>query len=48
MRYYLTLVRMTIIKKSTNNPGEGMEKREPSCIASGYEIHLLKITKRNI
>ena len=32
MRYYLTPVRMTVIKKSTNiNAGEGVEKREPSC-----------------
>ena len=35
MRYHLTLVRTAIIKKSTNNnAGEGVEKREPSCIAS--------------
>ena len=32
MRYHLTLVRMANIKKSTINPGEGFEKREPSCI----------------
>ena len=30
MRYHLTLVRMAIIKKSTNNAGEGVEKRELS------------------
>ena len=31
MRYHLTLVRMFIIKKSTNvNTGQGVEKREPS------------------
>ena len=48
MRYYLTLVRMTIIKKPTTSPGEGMEEREPSCFACGYEVHLLKIMKRNI
>ena len=31
MGYHLTLVRMAIIKKTTNkNVGEGMEKREPS------------------
>ena len=35
MRYHLTLVRMAIIKKSTINAGEDMEKREPSCIAGG-------------
>jgi len=34
MRYHLTLVRMVIIKKSTN-AGEGVEKREPSCTVSG-------------
>ena len=33
IRYHLTLVRMAIIKKSTNiNIGEDVEKREPSCI----------------
>ena len=31
MKYYLTLVRMVIIKKST----EGMEKRKPSFTISG-------------
>ena len=36
MRYHLTLVRMVIIKKSTNsNAGEGVEKREPSCTVGG-------------
>ena len=33
--YHLTLVRMAIIKKSTINAGEGVEKRESSCIAGG-------------
>ena len=32
MRYHLTLFRMAIIKKSTINAGEGVKKREPSCI----------------
>ena len=31
IRYHLTPIRMAIIKKSTNNAGEGMEKRECSC-----------------
>ena len=35
MGYHLTLVRMAIIKKSTINAGEGVEKRESSCIAGG-------------
>ena len=36
MRYHLTLVRMAIIKKSTNdNAGEDVEKREPSCSVGG-------------
>ena len=37
MRYHLTLVRMTTIKKSlqTINAGEGVEKREPSYTAGG-------------
>ena len=35
MRYHLTPVRMAIIKKSTLNAGEGVEKREPSCIVGG-------------
>ena len=34
MRYYLTPVRMTIIKKSTNT-GDSVEKREPSYTVSG-------------
>ena len=34
MRYHPTLVRMVIIKKSTN-AGEGVEKKEPSCTVSG-------------
>ena len=36
MRYYLTPVRMAIIKKSqTINTGEGVEKREPSYTVGG-------------
>ena len=35
MRYHLTPVRMAIIKKSTINAGEGVEKREPSCTVGG-------------
>ena len=36
MRYHLTLVRMAIIKKSTNNnTGDGVEKREPSYTVGG-------------
>ena len=36
MRYHFTLVRMAIIKKSTNNKcGEGVEKREPSYTVRG-------------
>ena len=31
MKYHLTPVRMAIIKKSTINAGEGVEKRELSC-----------------
>ena len=31
VRYHLTQVRMAIIKKSTINAGEGVEKREHSC-----------------
>ena len=30
MSYHLILVKMTIIKKSTNNDGEEVEKRESS------------------
>ena len=36
MRYHLTLIRMAIVKNSTNNKcGEGVEKREPSYIIGG-------------
>ena len=37
MRYHLTLVRMAVIKKSTNkiNAGVGAEKREPSYTVGG-------------
>ena len=36
MRYYLTLVRMAIIKKYTNKISrEGVEKRDSSCTAGG-------------
>ena len=35
MRYHLTLVRMAAIKKSTNNAGEGVEKREPYYAVGG-------------
>ena len=37
MRYYLTQVRMAIIKRNRQiiNAGEDVEKREPSCIAGG-------------
>ena len=35
MRYHLTPVRMAIIKKSTINAGEGVEKRECSCTVDG-------------
>ena len=34
MRSHLTPGRMAIIKKSTNNTGEGVEKKEPS-----YTVH---------
>ena len=34
-RYHLTLVRRAIIKKSTINAGEDVEKRESSCIVGG-------------
>ena len=35
MRYHLTLVRMANFKKSTNNAGEGVEKKELSCTVGG-------------
>ena len=35
MRYHLIPVRKAIIKKSTNNIGEGIEKREDSCTVGG-------------
>ena len=37
MRYHFTTTRMTIILKNlqTINVGEGVEKREPFCTASG-------------
>ena len=35
MRYHLTPVRMAIIKKSTINAVEDVEKREPSCTFGG-------------
>ena len=36
MRYHLTLVRMAVIPKSTNNNArEGAEKREPSYTVGG-------------
>ena len=35
MRYHLTPVRMAIIKNLPINAGEGVEKREHSCIAGG-------------
>ena len=35
IRYHLTPVSMAIIKKFTNNAGEGVEKREPSYIVGG-------------
>ena len=39
MKYHLTLVRMAIIKISTNNnAGEGVEKREPSYTVGGNVI----------
>ena len=34
MRYYLTQITTAIIKKSTNNAGEDVEKRETSCTLS--------------
>ena len=35
MRYHLTPVRMPSSESINNNNGEGVEKREPSCIAGG-------------
>ena len=35
MRYHLTPVRMAIIKKSTNNAGEGVKKKKPSYTVGG-------------
>ena len=35
MRYYLTPVRMDIIKKSTINAGEGVAKRKPPPLLVG-------------
>ena len=35
MRYHLTPVRMAIVKKSTINVAEDVEKRKPSGIAGG-------------
>ena len=36
MRYYLTLVRIAIIKNlQTINSGGGVEKKEPPCTADG-------------
>ena len=35
MIYHLTPVKTANIKKSTDNPGEGVVKREPSCIVGG-------------
>ena len=35
MRYHLMPVRMAAVKKSTNNAGEGVEKREPSYTVGG-------------
>ena len=35
MWYYLTLITIGIIKKSTNNAGEDIEKREASCALAG-------------
>ena len=36
MRYHLTPVRMAITKnRQTINPGEGVQKREPSCTVGG-------------
>ena len=39
MRYHLTLIRMAIIKKSTNTSAEeGAEKRDPSCTVGGKYV----------
>ena len=39
MGYHLTLVRMAIIKKSTNTSAEeGVEKRDPSCTVGGKNV----------
>ena len=36
MRYHVTAVRMAVIQKSTsNNAGQGVEKREPSYTVGG-------------
>jgi len=35
MRYHLTPIRVAIINKSTNNTGDGVEKREPSYTVDG-------------
>ena len=35
MRYYLTSVIIPIIKKSTNDAGEDVEKRDPCCTVGG-------------
>ena len=35
IRYYLTLVRMNIIKNLQTNPGDGVEKKEPSYTVDG-------------
>ena len=35
MRYHLTPIRTAVIKKSTNNTGEGVQKRAPSYTVGG-------------
>ena len=35
MRYYLTSVTMPIIKKSTNNAGKDVNKKDPCCTVDG-------------